>query len=608
MEIFYIFNLLIYYYNNMKKIIILYFLFFTFLMFNLSYSYTEFYIETKLSVEEQENYKKQVGKIFLWIDKKIWNLPLKKQEQFIISILIKLDNSISNDKKISDKKKYILSYLKYNFEQKMMNNGWLPARKITNAYISGEIEAVWENEINYMDNTTDKTTLKKLSGTSYFKDKNHSYFNMMELDKIYDLDPKKIKWVLPYKWFTGETWFATDWKDLYFKGDKVEDWDINTLKFSDFWAWDKNNLYLTWTIIKWVKIDELLKISDNCFKDKINIICNFFEWWWTKYHIIEWADLKTFKEIVYPRYKDKNFVYLYWSKIELIDVNSFKIIDDNYTKDKNNVYYHWAVVDLANPKSFKVLKWHIAKDDKKIYSNWIVIKDIDYNSFLIDLNIIKDNKKVYTISPHYWLEIVEINWVDVWTFQWIKSSYGDNDRVIYAKDKNNVYVVSNSDGFKVIIWADVNTFKIVENEDTPYNKLNAVSSFSKDKNNIYYFWKIIEWIDVASFQLMNDFYIKDKNYVFVFVIRYNNYRIISWADPKTFWRLTTWFISSRYTKDKNNIYYDEKIVFWIDINTFMAIDNYYAKDKNNVYYNGEKINWESPNWFDLEKYLKNKKK
>ncbi len=102
----------------MRKLIILQFLFFTFLMFNLSYSYGDFYIETKLSIEEQENYKKQAEKFFLWFDKQISSLSLKKQEKFIISILIKLDNAISYDKKISDKKKYILSYLKYNFEQK----------------------------------------------------------------------------------------------------------------------------------------------------------------------------------------------------------------------------------------------------------------------------------------------------------------------------------------------------------------------------------------------------------------------------------------------------------------------------------------------------------
>lgn len=85
--------------------------------------------------------------------------------------------------------------------------------------------------------------------------------------------------------------------------------------------------------------------------------------------------------------------------------------------------------------------------------------------------------------------------------------------------------------------------------------------------------KTLKGADGKTFEEIDMHHFKDKNYVY-----YDN-RIIEKADPKTFE-----YIGNSYYRDKSNIFYFGKPIN-VDIETFQIIKNShsYAKDKNYVY-------------------------
>lgn len=79
--------------------------------------------------------------------------------------------------------------------------------------------------------------------------------------------------------------------------------------------------------------------------------------------------------------------------------------------------------------------------------------------------------------------------------------------------------------------------------------------------------------ELFSFEVINDIYSKDKQYVY-----YKN-DIITDADASSFE-----VIDDIYSKDKQNVYYKDDIITDADASTFEVIDDIYSKDKNHKYY------------------------
>lgn len=89
----------------------------------------------------------------------------------------------------------------------------------------------------------------------------------------------------------------------------------------------------------------------------------------------------------------------------------------------------------------------------------------------------------------------------------------------------------------------------------------------------------MEYADAKTFKILKDgSYAKDKNNV------YYEEKVVSEADPKTFEVL-----SDMIGKDKNSGYFEEIKIQNSDTKTFQKIENLYSKDKNNVYYNHKSI-------------------
>ena len=96
-------------------------------------------------------------------------------------------------------------------------------------------------------------------------------------------------------------------------------------------------------------------------------------------------------------------------------------------------------------------------------------------------------------------------------------------------------------------------------------------------------------IDTSTFQILNEFYCKDKNYVdaIFYTSSGATFNITKKIDPSSFRCIG----SSSYGIDKNNIYFRSQVVKYSHIKSFRAIiDNPFgAYDKYNYYNNGEVI-------------------
>lgn len=265
--------------------------------------------------------------------------------------------------------------------------------QIFDAYISDATKKFTDESYNNLFNKelVDKDSLIELSNTVYFKDKKsvycHPWCQFEESDWI---NPKLFKWILPIESFTWTSYFATDWKNIFYWGKKVENWDIKSLKFKIFWdgsilASDKNNLYIGMNqIINWKNVQDLEMIDDRCYKDNVYVICNYFDWGGTMYRIVEWADPMSYTALdfmanamSYFWYKDKNAIYFSWNKMEDLDVNTFQVLNDwMYAKDKNWVYCRDEKIEWADTLTFQTISsnnqalsnwWHYAKDKNTVY-------------------------------------------------------------------------------------------------------------------------------------------------------------------------------------------------------------------------------------------------
>ncbi len=180
---------------------------------------------------------------------------------------------------------------------------------------------------------SDKKNLKNISNSIYFLKWNDIYcLDFVRLIKLDWLNKSNLKW--------ANNLFLYIWDDLYYTCTKVENWDINTLRYKKVWdeyiaAWDKNNLYIWFKeIFQWWDIDTYTKLGRWYSKDK-----NFVYLQPAMQTIkISWADSVSFELVnEYSDYaKDKNFVYgPSWEKLIWIDPRTFDL--ENYLKSKESL-------------------------------------------------------------------------------------------------------------------------------------------------------------------------------------------------------------------------------------------------------------------------------
>lgn len=149
----------------------------------------------------------------------------------------------------------------------------------------------------------------------------------------------------------------------------------------------------------------------------------------------------------------------------------------------------------------------------------------------------------------------------------------------YYKDDKNVYIRISSvltsirdcdsdnifSTFNKIDNVDIATFEILD------------EFYSKDKNNVYFYGRIVKNANPLTFKTLGFAYGKDDSEVYNWGIKLVLENVDS-VDVETFEVL-----SVHFSKDKSNAYFIDERIDNVDINTFEVLDSSYAKDKNHCY-------------------------
>ncbi len=227
-----------------------------------------------------------------------------------------------------------------------------------------------------------------------------------------------------------------------------------------------------------------------------------------------------------------------------------------YKINGNSVYYRaengLEKLQNADAKTFEILGYHIAKDKNYVY---------------------------------YWDE--KLSKIDPKTFEVVEGYY-----ITMFKDKNGIYTFGkNYDKLKIInfkengIDIDFNDFKVISSKDpTIYRNKNDIH-FQKGGKILQ-----IKNVDAKTFEKINgrsyldNKYYRDKNNVYYFsedkMLKMEN------ADRNSVNEL-----SKNILRDKNNVYFENKQIKGLDINSIKVIyengisePENLIKDKNGIYY------------------------
>lgn len=208
--------------------------------------------------------------------------------------------------------------------------------------------------------------------------------------------------------------------------------------------------------------------------------------------------------------------------LEGADPETFIEIDGRFFSDKNHLYYKNKVVD-ANPETFKILGNGYYKDDKKIFFYDTEI-DVDYATFEVikkrsgyakdKTSIYVGGKKSQDINPK--------------NFTLLKGRY--------SKDSSHVYHDN-----KLLSGANPKTFQVLNDNS---------GSYAKDTESVYYYGKLIPEADVKTFVVYEEWFAKDKSYVYEGEAPLKNLNV------KTFEQIE----NSQYLRDNVSLYYHDKEV------------------------------------------------
>jgi len=243
------------------------------------------------------------------------------------------------------------------------------------------------------------------------------------------------------------------------------------------------------------------------------------------------------------------------------DIKSFEVLGYGYAKDKNFAYYQDKQIWGSDPKTFEYLDGRYSRDKNTAYLNDEKLKGSDPSTFeYLDGGYAKDNNYIYYG-----------NRVDLKITEGINTS---NFKVLVnsiATDGINIY----EDGKKVT-FIDTDTFELINNY------------YAKDKNNYYdllYNIDILEKIDKRTFRVLFGPYATDKNGIYnsgslIKDVKLNPYFLKKASDDEG--------ISNAFIKYKNNIYHTRYSEICkienVDINTLRQLSSNWLVDKNNAYH------------------------
>ncbi len=172
------------------------------------------------------------------------------------------------------------------------------------------------------------------------------------------------------------------------------------------------------------------------------------------------ADAATFERIERSDFaRDRSRVYYQGRVLEGADAATFEHLKGNYWKDRNRVYYFSRPLAGADPGSYRLLRADWGRDNRNVFVGADAVDPKDIGTF----------------------EVVNDNWArdSLWYYP---AQYGR-----YAP----------------IETLDRATFKILD------------GVWAKDCCRVYYFNRVVEGADPATFEVINDVRGRDKDYYYL---------------------------------------------------------------------------------------------
>lgn len=262
--------------------------------------------------------------------------------------------------------------------------------------------------------------------------------------------------------------------------------------------------------------------------------------------------------------------YGHYSKKVNADTESFEALKDSYAHDKFHAFYRGDVIDGSDGSSFRVLKHTYAIDNKHAYLAGDIIENADPGSFKVHSRYFAEDKNDY-----FWGRKA-LNVRDKETFELLGSD--DSWETKWAKDIYNGYYLEGN----TIVGIDYDTFHPISSQIP-----NQSGRYAKDKNRVFFMGKEIPGADPETFKEVD------------FSVGQDKYRIYIDGIPtqiKEYSNLTK--LGRLMYSDGVNIYdSDLKILPDADVSTFEFISHNWYKDKNNVWWNKKLVVGANPTTF-----------
>lgn len=388
----------------MKKILSLFVIVFILLQ---NISFAEFNIETKLSAQKQESYKKQVDTVYKGFENKISKFNEEKQISNIEKVVWKIEIILKN--KLSDKNNFVLSYLNYLLKEKL--------DFLKNNDESINLWEVLKVEDEKIIKTENKITIIEEKKTPKIESEIKTCYgdNWIWEEKITLIDWVKqtspwCKFIKCNEWYENKNWVCIK-KEVQKICNQNEHIENNSCVSNfrscnvDNWIWQQQYLWNFWTECSFIKCNDWYdNINWACIKKQVQITCNQNE------HIENNSCVSNIKSCNIDNWVwEQNWNWSNWSKCILSLNEQIKLSGcDNLTK------IWWKEFCATNSKLNKFWfsishniddsSWWIWEyDNQYIYSNNMI------NSACPDGFKVPSSKDMVQVLNNIWCNYI-FNW------------------------------------------------------------------------------------------------------------------------------------------------------------------------------------------------------
>lgn len=270
-----------------------------------------------------------------------------------------------------------------------------------------------------------------------------------------------------------------------------------------------------------------------------------------------------------------------------VDYNSFEVIDNNHAKDKNRYYVANKSVSICSVASSTQINDFVCEYKDKYYWN-LMNRDSLFLGDKDNINLKDLGSNFLQINNSFYCERNKIK-DEIKNFKKISQGFFNFDGVIYNKNCKDVSKIFEHPEFLENLGECY-----FRDKDFVYIDDGMRAIDSKYKSSL----KDVDpnfFIDLSSYDgFMLFCYGKDKNIV------YYKDKVLEGVDPKSFEVL-----GRGYSKDNKNVfYYSSKIdgldvasAELVDIDHLSALGHDYIKDKNSIYYKDKKLEGIDPRDF-----------